>query len=613
MSSQHCRYISNCLNLYNKRSQSWPIRNYTYQRAGNQNVFHYTRDEFMLVIGALSDYVKPTEDALQNKLQTILAELQNCNENGKLPQNKKTRARKIQQLSLEKRERIIKECEKIEKTKDVSTLNRSVILEREYIPIMPARLRKRVIRPMVFSVKKFYNADPRSYFDEDELLNKFMTVGANDDPQQSNGAEKITFFETKVVLDYDYANQNRIADTELQRCYKDEHATSEITQQRFEVTKTNSKKSWRLVNFCRFVFARFNNPSVNNKITGILFFTDSHYGDQLIEFDQQHKQALQVCTGQCFDKFKCKIYLDKLCSQKCRPKTEGQSVSCSDHHSQILQINQTRCKTKLCSVNLKAEVYLKDLCVECLKEFNGRIHCLCPTCQKKMHEITIVRRRLQDMLYSDCLYNIDKLETSQMPKMNDICPKCKDTLGNVDLKEEDKLCKICYDMVKPANLQELGKQNQLTVQEQGRVKQSQEDIVKQSQENIVKQSQEDVVKQSQEDIVKQTRKSIVMQPQKHNMETQSQDQIKIISEQASMRICLPEQGDTLDTFLQQDLTKESTISDTVKQSTKKHETIVKYSLEKEKPVKLKSACPTCQDNMLAQVKKYSFHLRTLAE
>ena len=350
--------------------------------------YEYTRDEFLLAMGALSDYVKKTEDTLLRESQIVITEL----ENDANPQSERERC--IAELSPQQKTDIKDNLSKLLQTKELRLLNRKVILEH---PQILAHLRKHVTRPTVFVIKVLTNDDVpedgyMKYFDEDQLSQNITetppssvtdskhrdethsaAVSTNEEivgePHQQKVAKRITFYEMKVILDYGYAKEKHIEVDELFKCYQNEQATR-IDKSRFKDTKDKATTSWKLVNYCRFVFAKFNNPTVKDEITGILFFTDNHYGHTLIEFDEQHVR--KMCKD-CLDKFEGKVYLRNLCYP----------------------------------------------------------------CQYAMQEITISQARLQYMLCEQCW---DKLDKSHMADLKDCC---RETLRNKDLKREDKLCVAC--------------------------------------------------------------------------------------------------------------------------------------------------------------------------
>ena len=77
-------------------------------------------------------------------------------------------------------------------------------------------------------------------------------------------------------------------------------------EQTLHDAKNDSKLNHEKVSSCRFVFAQFI-TSVNNVIKGILFYTDTHYGHNLIDFNKAHLDKLKKeCTrrkrAKCFKK-----------------------------------------------------------------------------------------------------------------------------------------------------------------------------------------------------------------------------------------------------------------------------------------------------------------------
>ena len=54
-----------------------------------------------------------------------------------------------------------------------------------------------------------------------------------------------------------------------------------VAQSLKQAEQNCNKEVWKKVSLCRFVFAQFKTPS-ETEIKGILFYTDTHYGDSLI-------------------------------------------------------------------------------------------------------------------------------------------------------------------------------------------------------------------------------------------------------------------------------------------------------------------------------------------
>ena len=485
---RHCRYITNFLQLYNNKNTT-PILNHT--SCGpvkrGQEWYNYTQDEFLLAMGALSDYVKRTEDKLIRESQTVLHILTEL-ENGANPQSSES-GRYIAALSSQQKTDLKTNLSKLQ-NEGLMSLNRKVILEH---PIqLFVHLRKRVIRPTVFGIKIFYNDDVpedgyMEYFNEDQLLQNITETSPSSvtdnkhrdetcsaavitneeivgEPHQQKVPERITFYEMKVILDYDYAKEKRIKDDELLMCYQGEQATR-IGKIRFKDTKKKATTSGNLVNYCRFVFAKFNNPTVKDEITGILFFTDNHYGHTLIEFDEQHMRKIckdclyqfkgevslrDLCTS-CSGKIKGQLYLSELCT-RCLPTVKNAQGLCNLCKQKIKGNNlcDKRClqmlKSKLCprcKENTRAKVYLRHLGECCKHKLKGNIRDIFSSCRYAMQEITITQARLQNMLCKQCWDKLDKSALSHMLSMADLKDCCWETLRNKHLKVQDKLCAAC--------------------------------------------------------------------------------------------------------------------------------------------------------------------------
>ena len=389
-----CRYIPDCVKLYNDIDgyTSWPIINHTFrgpQKTNQDDWYQYTSDEFLLAMGALSDYVKDTKDTFTiGESQEILQKLETAQE---IPEDEKQKIQKIR--------------EQLKKHSQVSKLDRNTILK--FPKIFGDCLRKHVIRPTLYGIKRFDNIGKGfGYFDESKLLNTSRTGGAtgttnvaDDTCNATNNydddeTQHITFFEMKVLLDYDYASvgKKNIAVKELRKCYAGENTTREIANsRRFDAAKSKAENENfnSLVNFCRFVFARFNNPAVDNEISGILLFTDSHYGDTLINLDHK-KHRNELCT-------------------KCSAKSaKGKPLF--------------------------------------LRHIND-----CSSCQKRMREITLLQGRLQTKLCDKCWNRLYELESSPtMDHLEDDCEyKCKERIQNENLINEDILCVKCKSTQPP--------------------------------------------------------------------------------------------------------------------------------------------------------------------
>ena len=71
-----------------------------------------------------------------------------------------------------------------------------------------------------------------------------------------------------------------------------------------------TNENWRKVSSCRLVFAQFMTKPDSNTITGVLFYSDTHYGENLIDFNEEQLRKIQEdCTNTrpCFNKLTDKI------------------------------------------------------------------------------------------------------------------------------------------------------------------------------------------------------------------------------------------------------------------------------------------------------------------
>ena len=104
------------------------------------------------------------------------------------------------------------------------------------------------------------------------------------------------------------ADKNKVI-KDLLCSYDNDPALSCVAnEQTLHDAKNDSELNHEKVSSCRFVFAQFI-TSVNNVIKGILFYTDTHYGDNLIEFNKAQLDIIKLkkkCTkgkdAKCFDK-----------------------------------------------------------------------------------------------------------------------------------------------------------------------------------------------------------------------------------------------------------------------------------------------------------------------
>ena len=112
-----------------------------------------------------------------------------------------------------------------------------------------------------------------------------------------------TWYEMKVTMNTEYSHT-------LEELFRDE---LEITDLRFSDIYRKQREYWLGLMSCRFVFANFNNPSQPDK-TGTLFYTNNHYGHNLIAFVKpsllQALKGIQGCQYQPQDS--CYRYIRRM-------------------------------------------------------------------------------------------------------------------------------------------------------------------------------------------------------------------------------------------------------------------------------------------------------------
>ena len=151
-----------------------------------------------------------------------------------------------------------------------------------------ARVPSDICRPISYYCKKFFNANVEDQFMEciDEARFQIEFTCTND----------ISFIESKVIY---MRNRYDITDEQLRQCYQEEEATLHISQNELPAAFDRMYNNKRAVSSCRFVFAKFNNPAAaDDTIQGILFYTDNHYGHNLIDFTHTNEEMfIGRCTG----------------------------------------------------------------------------------------------------------------------------------------------------------------------------------------------------------------------------------------------------------------------------------------------------------------------------
>ena len=159
----------------------------------------------------------------------------------------------------------------------------------------------KTVRQRCYNVKKFFNQDNEEKRHM-EYFSDFKILADHIEKELHNYS--IFYTETKLVLD-----RREFQDvSELRSSYAQDLAMQRVVEIPVLQKVIQDSEDWKKISSCRFVFAQFVTPitPVNRTITGILFYTDTHYGHNLIEFNEAQLNKLRTeCTRvpmNCFDK-----------------------------------------------------------------------------------------------------------------------------------------------------------------------------------------------------------------------------------------------------------------------------------------------------------------------
>ena len=147
-----------------------------------------------------------------------------------------------------------------------------------------------ICRPISYFCKDFINKDDGNrimdYIDERKFKAEFDCT------------RDLSFVESRVIYSQ---NRRNIMDEQLIQCYQQDSATACFNQAQLceAFANMHHAEEAELVSSCRFLFVKFNNPADYTRIEGILFYTDTHYGHNLIDFrdPQIHAIACIQCKN----------------------------------------------------------------------------------------------------------------------------------------------------------------------------------------------------------------------------------------------------------------------------------------------------------------------------
>ena len=200
-------------------------------------------------------------------------------------------------------------------------------------------------------------------------------------PQQHFPDNEYTMYEMRVFMNTDFINDALI------RLFKNEGIGSNDIDSKAREHRAN----WVRMLGCRFVFCALNNPGGLNNKTGTLFYTDNHYGHNLINFGHYTHDLLQVlkriqdCSYTQY-KERCSRYIERNPKKSVEQKKRSLCIPCHDKmkkrnfvfdHQALTDINGSHCNNSnglqyvtcynfiKCYQDISVLVKIKSLCYHC--------------------------------------------------------------------------------------------------------------------------------------------------------------------------------------------------------------------------------------------------------
>ena len=295
---QDCKPIIECVDLFNKDEHpEWVIGNrYGPEQVQQENLHSYKYKEFLLAMGALSDECQTRVRALINerhksKETTIcyhVSEFENKNNenNGRMKCFNDDDPKDI--------DKIIVEELGVSNIEGVSFIETRLLLYCSKHDKKSDQFTKELF--------DLYKNDPAMWYLHVPIFVEEVALG-----QAAKG----------ILLD------QAIKLTKLDQAVRSTSCLYQALAQSIKNSLHQAKQdcteaNWHKVSSCRFVFAQFMTES-KTEIKGILFYTETHYGHNLIEFNNEQLDKLkEKCTGErnCFKKLIDKLKeLGKICEE----------------------------------------------------------------------------------------------------------------------------------------------------------------------------------------------------------------------------------------------------------------------------------------------------------
>ena len=280
---QHCKPISDCVDLYNKDNHpnyKWAIGNRYGPKLGQQeNTYDYKYAEFLLVMGALSDECQKKEDALR-RICYHVSEFENKNDKEKGRMKCFT-----------------------DDPKDIEEMDKTIVKKLFIVKSEIEGLSFIETRLLLDCSKQNQKLDKKLQGDKVNLIEKLLDLYKKD-PAMWHLPDVPTLEEVTKTTLYEAAedtSDDTLLNQVIGRCLHQACATLSIERSLCQAVKNCTATNWDKVSSCRFVFAQFMTDK-KHEIKGILFYTETHYGDNLIDFNEEQLDELDELKCTCYNK-----------------------------------------------------------------------------------------------------------------------------------------------------------------------------------------------------------------------------------------------------------------------------------------------------------------------
>ena len=287
---QHCKPISD-----KDDHPDWVIGN----RYGPQLVqqYNYKYAEFLLAMGALSDECQKKEDALR-RICYHVSEFENKND------EEKGRMKCF-----------------IDDPEYIEEMDKTIVEELFIVKSEIEGLSFVETRLLLDCSKHNKNLDKKLRRDKVNLIEQLLDLYKKDSAMWRlpdvpalgvvldhvvNNTKTVTLHEAAGEISINTLNEV------IGRCLHQAFVTLSIEKSLRQAVEDCTDENWHKISSCRFVFAQFEISNKHDEIKGILFYTDTHYGENLIDFNKEQLHELNEIKCTCYKETNCYTKVTEL-------------------------------------------------------------------------------------------------------------------------------------------------------------------------------------------------------------------------------------------------------------------------------------------------------------